>query len=153
MGYIMNKSVLPVTLCYYKWQVKQNVYCRLYIESCDADMECVKRLLIKVKSLKKLTLKIHCNNIIQILADGLKNCTDRYIRNLIDISGSCIQDVKTLATGLRFCRKLEIHDNGLSSDEIGYIFMELGSYKLKLNYQDIIVGKEKNLYTFSSSAV
>ena len=161
MGYIMNKSVLPVTLSLKNCkinieaidamllQMTGETRCllqTLYFESRDADMECVKRLLINVKSLKKLILKTNINkgsiDNIQALADGLKNCTE--LKEL-DISNTGIQDGKTLATGLTSCRNLEkicIRDNGLSSNGVRAIFKEIGSCKLKLYYQDIIVGNE-----------
>ena len=157
MGYIMNKSVLPVTLSLENCKInieaidamllqmtgeRRSLLQTLYFESCDADMECVKRLLINVKSLKKLTLKTSSIDNIQALVDGLKNCIE--LKEL-DISNNGIQDGKTLATGLTSCRNLEricIRDNGLSSDKIRDIFNEIRSYKLKLYYQDIIVGNE-----------
>ena len=153
MGYIMNKSVLPVTLSLKNCkinieaidamllQMTGKTRCllqTLYFKSRDADMECVKRLLINIKSLKKLTLKTNRIDNIQALIDGLKKCTE--LKEL-DISG--MWDGKTLATGLTSCRNLEricIRDNGLSSDGVRYIFKEIGSSILKVNYQDIIVG-------------
>ena len=156
MGYIMNKSVLPVTLSLKNCKInieaidamllqmtgERSLLQTLHFESLDADMECVKRILINVKSLKKLTLKISSIDNIQALADGLKKCTE--LKEL-DISNNGIQDCKTLATGLTSCRNLEricIRDNGLSSDKIRDIFNEIRSYKLKLYCQDIIVGNE-----------
>ena len=160
MGYIMNKSVLPVTLSLKNCkinieaidtmllQMTGETRCllqTLYFESLDVDMECVKRLLINTKSLKKLTLyRSNCKALagIQALADGLKKCTE--LKEL-DISNNGIWDGKTLATGLTSCRNLEricIRDNGLSSDGIRNIFKEIGSSILKLNYQDIIVGNK-----------
>ena len=157
MGYIMNKSVQPVTLSLKNCkinieaidamllQMTGETRCllqTLHFESLDADMECVKRILINVKSLKKLTLKTSSTDNIQALADGLKKCTE--LKEL-DISNNGIRDGKTLATGLTSCRNLEricIRDNGLSSDEIRDIFNEIRSFKLKLYCQDIIVGNE-----------
>ena len=158
MGYIMNKSVLPVTLSLKNCKInieaidamllqitseRRSLLQTLYFESRDADMECVKRLLINTKSLKKLTLyRSNCKALagIQALADGLKKCTE--LKEL-DISNNGIRDGKTLATGLTSCRNLEricIRDNGLSSDGVRAIFKEIGPSILKLNSQDIIIG-------------
>ena len=160
MGYIINKSVLPVTLSLKNCKInieaidaillqmtgeRRSLLQTLYFESLDADMECVKRLLINTKSLKKLTLhRSNCKALagIQALADGLKNCSELKELNL---SNNGIWDGKTLATGLTSCRNLEricIRDNGLSSDGIRDIFKEIGSSILKLYYQDIIVGNK-----------
>ena len=166
MGYIMNKSVLPVTLSLKNCKInieainamllqmtgeRRSLLQTLYFEYLDADMECVKRLLINTKSLKKLTLyRSNCKALagIQGLADGLKNCTE--LKEL-DISNNGIWDGKTLATGLKFCTNLEricIRDNCLSSDGVRAIFKEIGSSILKLNYQDIIIGNNITNYDF-----
>ena len=161
MGYIINASVLPVTLSLTNCKINfeaidammlqmQDKTCLLKdlcITSCDTDMECVKKLLGNIKSVKRLvvgltkaTSHITSTHQVQLLADGLKECTKL---EELDISGNYLECGTTLATGLTSCSNLQIiriHDNNISADGISAIFKEIRNCKLKVKQQDITKG-------------
>ena len=158
MGYIINASVLPVTLSLTNCKIsielvnailseirgKTRCFLQdLQFESCDADIECINILLSNTKSLKKLRI----NSILSIhdvnaLVDGLTHCTEL---EELDISKNALSDGRSLATGLKHCSKLKricIRDNYLTADGISAVFNEIRSCKLKVNCEDITEGND-----------